>query len=338
MPTALGLQVFPMFTAPKGHAWLGPNTPRAAGGNGRSQERMNRRMRGYFVTLFSMAMVVPSTLSARSEETPTLDVRQVCRGIASQSADPLATGLMKDNVEECLKSEQGVREQIKEKWSTFSARDKQHCVTLAKTGGESSYTELLTCLEMSRDVRALRSAATSPSGTDTAKQSASSPSKPMPQPAAAEKAPPSPGGQDLLDKRQPAPTGQSSQSNPALEQAVTEIVQIKKEVEKAKSEAQAAKASEALVQRKLADADAALKRAKEEAGRATAQAEGAKAEAKAAWDARAALERKLTDAEAARVAAEGREQACHSEAKSKSGFGARWRSWFGNKQPDAKSP
>ena len=134
-------------------------------------------MRGYFLIIFSMATVVPSILLARSEETPTLDVRQVCRGIASQSADPLATGLMKDNVEECLKSEQGVREEIKAKWSTFSAGDKQHCVTLAKTGGESSYTELLTCLEMSRDVRALRSAAASPSGTDTAKQSASSPSQ-----------------------------------------------------------------------------------------------------------------------------------------------------------------
>jgi len=249
-------------------------------------------MRGYFLIIFSMATVVPSILLARSEETPTLDVSQVCRGIASQSADPLATGLMKDNLEECVKSEQGVREEIKAKWSTFSAGDKQHCVTLAKTGGESSYTELLTCLEMSRDVRALRSAAASSSGTDTAKQSASSPSRPVPQPAPAEKATQSPGGQDLLDKKQPEPTGKSSQSNPALELAVTEIVQIKKEVEKAKSEAQAAKASEALVQRKLADADAALKRAKEEAGRATAQAEGAKAEAKAARDARAALERK----------------------------------------------
>ena len=295
-------------------------------------------MRGYFVTIFSMVMVVPSILSARSEETPTLDVRQVCRGIASQSADPLATGLMKDNVEECVKSEQGVREQLKEKWSTFSAADKQHCVTLAKTGGELSYTELLTCLEMSRDVRALRSAATSPRGTDTAKQSASSPSMPMPQPAPAGKATPSPGGPDLPDKKQLALTEKNSQSAPALAPRETEMDQIKKEVEKAKSETQAAKASEAQVQRRLADADAALKRAKEDAGRAIAQAEGAKAEAKAARDARAALERKLTDAEAARVAAEGREQACHSVAKSQSGLGARWRSWFGHKQPDAKDP
>jgi hypothetical protein len=296
-------------------------------------------MRGYFATIFSMAVVVFSMMPARSEETPTLDVRPVCRGIASQSADPLATGLMKDNLEECVKSEQSVREEVKQKWSTFSAADKRHCVTLATTGGESSYTELLTCLEMARDVRTLRSAATSPSGTDAAKKSAS-PSMPIPQSAPASKATQSPGGPDLPDKKQLALTEKNSQSTPALAPpaAAAEIDQIKKDVEKAKSEAQAAKASEALVQRKLADADAALKRATEEAGRATAQAEGARAEAKAARDARATLERRLTDAEAARVAAEGREQACQSVAKSQSGFGARWRSWFGHKQPDAKSP
>jgi actin-related protein len=51
------------------------------------------------------------------------------------------------------------------------------------TGGESSNTELLTCLEMARDVRALRSAASTPSGADMTKQPASSPSLPTVQPA-----------------------------------------------------------------------------------------------------------------------------------------------------------
>ena len=54
-----------------------------------------------------------------------------------------------------MQSEQAVREQIKKEWSTFSASDKSHCVALAKTGGEASYTELLTCMEMARDVRKL---------------------------------------------------------------------------------------------------------------------------------------------------------------------------------------
>jgi hypothetical protein len=54
-----------------------------------------------------------------------------------------------------VQSEQEVREQIKKEWSTFSASDKSHCVALAKTGGEASYTELITCMEMARDVRKL---------------------------------------------------------------------------------------------------------------------------------------------------------------------------------------
>ncbi len=277
-------------------------------------------MRSYLVAVFSIAMIPPSILSARSAEIPTLDVRQVCRGIASQSADPLATGLQA-SLEECVKSEQGVREQLKQQWPAFSAADKQHCVTLAKTGGESSYTELLTCLEMARDVRALRSAATAPSKREMTEQSVPMPTAP------------------------PASFGKASQPTPAKEPSVTsppsakEAAEVTREVEQAKADAQAAKASEAVAQRKLADAEAALQRAKEEAGRAIAEAERAKVDAKAARDTEAAARRDVAAAEAARVAAEGREQACQSAAaKAQSGFGARLRSWFGPRQPDAKNP
>jgi hypothetical protein len=58
-----------------------------------------------------------------------------------------------------VKSEQAVREQIKKEWSTFTTADKTHCVALAKTGGEASYTELITCMEMWRDVRQLHNEA-----------------------------------------------------------------------------------------------------------------------------------------------------------------------------------
>jgi hypothetical protein len=47
---------------------------------------------------------------------------------------------------------------IKE-WAAFSSDDKTHCVAEATMGGESSYTELVTCLEMARDVRQLHSQA-----------------------------------------------------------------------------------------------------------------------------------------------------------------------------------
>jgi hypothetical protein len=114
-------------------------------------------MCSYFAPAIAIAMIMPATLSARSsarsDDVPTLDVRPVCRGIASQSE--LETGLQRTNFEQCLQSEQAVRDELKKEWSTFSTADKTHCVSLAKTGGESSYTELITCLEMARDVRKL---------------------------------------------------------------------------------------------------------------------------------------------------------------------------------------
>jgi hypothetical protein len=291
-------------------------------------------MRGHLVPLILITMIQP--LSARSDDIPTLDVRPVCHGIASQSADPLAARL-KATFEECVKSEQDVRGQMKQAWPTFSAADKNHCVALAKTGGESSYTELLTCLEMSRDVRALTSAATTPQKAGVTEKTAAGP--PTTKPASSDKA---------LQPTAPRETLASETGEP------------KKELERAKSDAFTAKASEASAQRKLADAEAALQRVKEEAARATAgaeraktalqqakeestrasaEAERAKADARVARDSEEAAKRNLADAEAARVAAEGREQACHSEAaKAQKGLGARFRSWFGPKRPDANNP
>jgi hypothetical protein len=92
--------------------------------------------------------------TARSDDIPTLDVNPVCHGIAMQGE--LEAGLQQTSFEQCVKSEQDTREQIKKEWSTFTTADKTDCVTLAKTGGESSYTELITCMEMARDVRELR--------------------------------------------------------------------------------------------------------------------------------------------------------------------------------------
>jgi hypothetical protein len=106
-----------------------------------------------------VAALCLSGLPAQSDDIPTLDVQPVCRGIASQSE--LEVGLQRTNFEQCLQSEQAVRDEVKKEWSTFSTADKTHCVALAKTGGESSYTELLTCMEMARDVRKLHSDANS---------------------------------------------------------------------------------------------------------------------------------------------------------------------------------
>src|SRR5215472_9696122 len=91
--------------------------------------------------------------AAQSDQIPFLDVNPVCHGIAMQGE--LEAGLQRTSFQQCVKSEQDTREQIKKEWSTFTTSDKSDCVALAKTGGESSYTELITCMEMARDVRKL---------------------------------------------------------------------------------------------------------------------------------------------------------------------------------------
>ena len=99
-------------------------------------------------TVITIAAIAPSIALAQSDEIPTLDVRPVCRGIALQSADPgVGQGAQAETLQRCIESEKEVREQLKKRWGEFSAADKRHCVTLAKTGGESSNTELLTCLK-----------------------------------------------------------------------------------------------------------------------------------------------------------------------------------------------
>jgi len=55
-----------------------------------------------------------------------------------------------------MKDEQADRETMKQEWSTFSAADKKGCIAEATMGGDSSYTDLVTCLEMARDVRKMK--------------------------------------------------------------------------------------------------------------------------------------------------------------------------------------
>ena len=120
-------------------------------------------MRKSLITFFPAYFLMISIFPAKSDEIPTLDVMPLCRGIISQGDAPLQAGDRAVTMEECLKAEQHGSRNNKKEWPQFSALDKQHCVAEAKMGGESSYTELLTCLEMARDVRQMK---LQPAGSD----------------------------------------------------------------------------------------------------------------------------------------------------------------------------
>jgi hypothetical protein len=117
---------------------------------------MDIPMQSFAMTCISAVLLMMPILPAQSDEFPVLNVLPLCRGITSQGADPLQAGDRSVTLQQCLDAEQQDRETMKQEWSTFSAPDRRHCIAEATMGGESSYTELVTCLEMARDVRKLR--------------------------------------------------------------------------------------------------------------------------------------------------------------------------------------
>jgi hypothetical protein len=123
--------------------------------------------RGMWIGALTLVAVATGMLtSARSDEYPVLNVTPLCHGITDQS--DLQEGFRSVSFDECMKAEQADREAMIKEWSKFSSDDKKHCIAEATMGGESSYTELITCLEMARDVRQLKTEPANSAPTQTA--------------------------------------------------------------------------------------------------------------------------------------------------------------------------
>jgi hypothetical protein len=87
-----------------------------------------------------------------ADSVPIWDVTASCRAAASIAYGQTPS----ERLTSCLASEQRTREELNKNWPTFPADDRINCVkslTFSPT-----YTELVTCLEMRRDVK-------NPSGT-----------------------------------------------------------------------------------------------------------------------------------------------------------------------------
>jgi hypothetical protein len=124
----------------------------------------------HLIPVVALITLGASTLAARSDEFPVLDVAPLCHGITEQST--LQEGFRTVTFDECMKAEQEDRQTMIKEWSTFSVDDRTHCTAEAKMGGDSSYTDLLTCLEMARDVRALNKSTQSDKSADAPAQKA----------------------------------------------------------------------------------------------------------------------------------------------------------------------
>jgi len=87
-------------------------------------------------------------LIAAADSVPNWDVTGSCRGAAragyAENAD--------ERLKSCMESEKRTREKLAADWSTYPAADRTKCIALVKWFSPT-YTELVTCLEMSDHVR-----------------------------------------------------------------------------------------------------------------------------------------------------------------------------------------
>ena len=119
-------------------------------------------------------MILPAVLALgahlaipAADSVPTLNVEQVCQGIAQQGGVTFHDPQIAQEKKDCLDSEQAIRDELVKQWGNFNSSDKVACTNESRMGGDSSYTELLTCLEMARDVRALRAESQDAQNTPT---------------------------------------------------------------------------------------------------------------------------------------------------------------------------
>jgi hypothetical protein len=126
----------------------------SAGQKGIEEEQM----RIVFQVSLALTALLTLPLDVSADDVPVLDVQPICHGIASQAANPTERGGPDLAFADCIKSERTMQGELAKVWSTFGPAEKGHCVRLATLGGEPSYTELITCLEMARDVNKMRSA------------------------------------------------------------------------------------------------------------------------------------------------------------------------------------
>jgi hypothetical protein len=84
-----------------------------------------------------------------ADEIPTYNVAATCH--AESQGDPSA-GV----AAACMTQEQGARETLAKQWSQFTAQSKTTCMqTETDVAGVRSYVELLTCLQIAKDVKSL---------------------------------------------------------------------------------------------------------------------------------------------------------------------------------------
>lgn len=93
--------------------------------------------------IFALAAVFPGPCAIdqawAAGQLPAFDIDQNCKAEAAGGGA---------GNEACARDEKEAKDQLVKSWAGFSASQKKACVGESSIGGDQSYVELLTCLEM----------------------------------------------------------------------------------------------------------------------------------------------------------------------------------------------
>jgi hypothetical protein len=106
------------------------------------------------LTLIRMAALLPvlllsSQIVLAADPVPKFDTGPICR-----SAGAAAVMGTRDTAA-CERDEINARTTLEKEWSQFTPSDKARCGRLMTSGGGPSYVDLLTCLELAKQVKEL---------------------------------------------------------------------------------------------------------------------------------------------------------------------------------------
>lgn len=93
------------------------------------------------------ALLLATVPAAALDSVPTFDVRPSCRAATDSGAS-----ISKD-IDSCVRTEHNARDVLRKDWTQYAAADRSTCAQTATMAGPPTYTQLLTCLEMTRDVK-----------------------------------------------------------------------------------------------------------------------------------------------------------------------------------------
>ena len=93
--------------------------------------------------VITVALSGTAALAQPGDEVPSFNINRNCSSEAAEGAD------IQQTMANCVRDEVNAKKQLDQEWSKLESNLKRECVEESTIGGDQSYVELITCLEMS---------------------------------------------------------------------------------------------------------------------------------------------------------------------------------------------